>query len=118
MSSLSDPQLETALSIYTAALPRQARLIQLAGEVLRQLAVVKAGLPPVQESENKQVEDKLAAGQPILAQVPIPASHLSRFPEPVAGTLSGIRITAAAVLIELRQIILTLPPHVWLREDF
>ncbi len=117
MSSPPDPQLKTALSIYAAALPRHARLIQLAGEVLRQLAAVQAGLPPVQEMADKEVEAKLAAGQSILDQVPIPVSifqnTLSRLLElfrqfELMPPLSADRL----------QNLLTLPPHAWLRRDF
>lgn len=115
MSSLSDPQLKTALSVYTAALPRHARLIQLAGEVLRQLALVKAGLPPVQESEKKAVEDRLAAGQPILAQVPIPAAIFQDF---LNRLLELFQDNELLPLLpdQLYENILALPPHVWLEE--
>ncbi len=71
MSSPPGLPLNTALSTYAAALPRHARLIQLAGEVLRQLAAVQAGLPPVRGIADNDAEAKLAAGLAIVDQVPI-----------------------------------------------
>ena len=90
MSSHPDQQLETALTAYAAALPRQARLIQLAGEVLRQLADVRAALPPSPGVDLEQTAARLAAGEPILATVPDPGAHLPGYLDPVTGTLPAV----------------------------
>jgi hypothetical protein len=72
MSSPPDRQLEIALAAYAAALPRQARLIQLAGEVLRHLAVVKASLPSPPEVNLQEAATNIANGKQALTALPIP----------------------------------------------
>ncbi len=115
MSSPPDRQLETALTAYTAALPRQARLIQLAGEVLRQLAVVQAALPPLPEVNLKEAAAKLAAGQNILATVPVPGpifqNTLSRLLE-LCRQFELLPVLSS----DLLQTLISLPPPAWLRE--
>ena len=74
MASQLNQQLASALAAYAAALPRQARLIRLAEEVLRLLADVRAALPPPPGVDFDQTAARLAAGEPILATVPIPAA--------------------------------------------
>ena len=74
MASQVNQQLASALAAYAAALPRQARLIRLAEEVLRLLADVRAALSPPPGVDFDQTAAQLAAGEPILATVPIPAA--------------------------------------------
>jgi FdhE protein len=73
MANQLNQRLDSALAAYAAALPRQARLIQLAGEVLRRLADVKAALPPSPGVDLHQTAARLAAGEDILATVPVSA---------------------------------------------
>ncbi len=115
MSSPHSPQLESSLSIYAAALPRHARLIQLAGEVLRQLGAVQAGLSPIQEITDQDVEAKLAAGHPIFPHVPISAtSHR----DILASLLELFRQFELMPPLSANQLqsLLSLAPHAWLDE--
>lgn len=115
MSNPPDPQLETALNAYTAALPRQARLIQLAGEVLRHLAAVRAALPPTPGMAEKEAAARLAAGETILAPVLIPVANFRHS----LGCLLEIFQTfelLPPLPSDLVQTLLARPPQVWLEE--
>ena len=115
MSSPPALQLNTALSTYAAALPRHARLIQLAGEVLQQLAAVQAGLPPVQGIDDNEVEARLAAGQAIVDQVPIPVSIFQNTLSHLLELFRQFELMPPLSAARL-QYLLTLPPHAWLDE--
>ena len=115
MSSPPVLQLNTALSTYAAALPRHARLIQLAGEVLRQLAAVQAGLPPVPGMADSEVEAKLAAGQAIVDQVPIPVSIFQNTLSHLLELFRQFELMPPLSAARLQNL-LTLPPHAWLDE--
>jgi hypothetical protein len=115
MLSPPDPQLENALSAYTAALPRQARLIHLAGEVLRLLAEVQAGLPSPPGMTASEAEARLAAGETILAPVLIPPADF----RPTLGRM--LEIFQKFELLpplpsDLCQTLLSRPPQAWLEE--
>ncbi len=115
MSSRPDPQLETALTAYAAALPRQARLIQLAGEVLRQLADVRAALPPSPEVDHQETVARLAAGEIILATVPV---SVPIFRDTLARLLEICREfeLLPALSPDLLHSLLSLAPRAWLGE--
>lgn len=109
-------QLEIALTVYSAALPRQARLIQLAGEVLRQLAAVQAHLPPSPPLPEKEAKAGLAAGEPLLATVPIPVAIFHN----VLGRL--VELFQQFELLpplpaDLLQKLLVMIPQSWLEES-
>ena len=115
MSSPPVLQLNTALSTYAAALPRHARLIQLAGEVLRQLAAVQASLPPVPGMADQEVEAKLAAGQAIVDQVPVPVSIFQNTLSHLLELFRQFELMPPLSAARLQNL-LTLPPHAWLDE--
>lgn len=116
MSNRPDQQLENALIDYHAALPRQARLIQLAGEVLRQLVAVQTDLPPSPLLTEKDVAATLAAGRPLLAIAPIPAAI---FRNTLGRLLELFRQfeLLPPLFADLLQNLLTLPPQAWLEDS-
>jgi FdhE protein len=115
MSSPYSPQLESSLGIYAAALPRHARLIQLAGEVLRQLGAVQAGWSPIQEIADQDIEAKLAAGHPIFPHVPISETIHRNI---LARLLELFRQFELVPPLSANQLqsLLSLAPHAWLDE--
>jgi FdhE protein len=115
MANQLNQQLDKALAAYAAALPRQARLIQLAGEVLIQLAVVRAALPPPPGVDLDRAAARLAAGEPILATVPIPAAI---FQDTLTRLLELCRqFDLLPVLhLDLLHSLISLPPPAWLGE--
>jgi FdhE protein len=115
MSSPPSLQLDTALSIYAAALPRHARLIQLAGEVLRQVAAVRGGLPPVPGIAVDEVAAKLAAGQYTVDQVPMPVSIFQNSLDRLLELFRQVELMPP-LSTDQRQNLLTLPPQAWLDE--
>jgi transcription elongation factor Elf1 len=115
MSTPSDPQLETALSTYAAALPRHARLIQLAGEVLRQSAAVQAGLALLAEVAQEAAEDKRPATPPILSDLSIPPAVFHDFLHQLLGLFLDYGLLPRLDQ-DLCRCILKLPPQVWLKE--
>jgi formate dehydrogenase maturation protein FdhE len=90
-------------------------LIQLAGEVLQQLAAVQAGLPPVQGIDDNEVEARLAAGQAIVDQVPIPVSIFQNTLSHLLELFRHFELMPPLSAARL-QYLLTLPPHAWLDE--
>ncbi len=115
MSSRPDRQLEATLAAYAAALPRQARLIQLAGELLRQLADVRAGLPPSPEVDLEAAAAQLAAGESILTTVPVAAPI---FRETLTRLLELCRQfdLLPALSPDLLHSLVNLAPQAWLGE--
>jgi hypothetical protein len=115
MSNRPDQQLEIALTDYTAALPRQARLIQLAGEVLRQLAAVQAHLPPARSLTEKDVTATLAAGEPLFATMPISAPI---FQNTLGRLLDLFRQFELLPSLppDLLSLVVSFPPQTWLGE--
>jgi hypothetical protein len=114
MASQLNQRLDSALSAYAAALPRQARLIRLAGEVLRHLAIAQVALPPPAVNLIEAAA-KLAAGTHILTALPIPApifrNTLSRLLE-----LGRQFDLLPALSPDLRHSLLSLSPPAWLGE--
>jgi hypothetical protein len=115
MANQLNQQLDKALAAYAVALPRQARLIQLAGEVLIQLAVVRAALPLPPGVDLDQAAARLAAGEPILATVPIPAAI---FRDTLTRLLELFRQfdLLPALPPDLLHSLISLAPPAWLGE--
>jgi FdhE protein len=116
MPNPPNQELDTALQAYLAALPRQARLIRLAGEVLRQVGAVQAGLPSAPGLAAPEAEARLRAGEPVQAHLPIST--------PVFKNTLG-RLLELCQQFELLpplspdvlQALLSLPPPAWLADN-
>lgn len=116
MSSPPSLDLDTALKAYLAALPRQDRLLRLAGEVLRLLAAVQADLPAPPPLDADAASARLQAEARLQVHLPIS--------EPVfQATFSRLLMLCQqfellpALPPELLPALLRLPPTVWLAAD-
>lgn len=121
MSSPHNPQFEKALSIYTAALPHHARLIRLAGEVLRHQDAVQAVLSPVREIAGPEVDTKLAAGRHLVDQLPVATAIFQKTLDYLLDLFQQAELMPP-LSVEQRQNLLAFPPEFWLDdrsvEDF
>lgn len=116
MSSPHSPQLESALRIYAAALPRHARLLELAGAVLLRLAVVQADLSQSPDMAAQEIEASLDAGRPASPRLPISAAI---FQDTLARLLDLFRQfdLIPKIVPEQFQNLLSLEPSAWLNEN-
>jgi FdhE protein len=116
MPNPPDQELETALEAYLAALPRQARLIRLAGEVLRQVAAVQADLPSAPAMADSEAEARLHAGELLLAHLPF---STPTFRQTLSRLLELCRQFELLPPLppDVLQALLSLPPPAWLADN-
>ncbi len=79
------------------------------------MAAVQAGLPPVQEMAEKEAEAKLAVGQSMLDQVPIPVITFQNTLSRLLELFRQFELMPPLSASQLQNL-LTLPPHTWLNE--
>ncbi len=113
MSNPLAQQLDTALLAYEDALPRQSRLIELAGQVLQELAAVQANLPAASGTAASETGARLKAGEPLLVRLPIPEPTFQQILKRLLALCQRFELLPP-LSDELIRSLLALPPPTWL----
>ncbi len=116
MANLQVEQIEAALTAYTAAAPRRARLLELAGAVLAALEATTATLPEAPQVDLQATAARLTAGQLLLPEPPVPLARFQALLVRLFGIFEKFDLLPP-LPAALQQQLLDLPPHDWLQEN-
>lgn len=113
MPSHLPKQLEAAIQAYTTAVPRRARLMDLAGAVLAAQSTALVPAPPAGDLEA--ATSLLAAGQPLLTALAVPAVAFRALLAQLLTVFQRFELLRPLPLATLEEI-LDQSPSVWLEE--
>ncbi|MGQ9920372.1 MAG: formate dehydrogenase accessory protein FdhE [Desulfobacca sp.] len=109
-------QLAAALSAYKNAVPRRARLLDLAGAVLAVLKATAADLPDPPAADLPGATARLTAGQFLLPPLSIPSARFQALLTALWDIFATYDLLPPLPRDLLRQL-LDLPPQAWLEEE-